>query len=58
MKKKVKRNDPCPCLSGKKFKKCHYLIKPEPVKRKKRSPRDAERALLQLSILANMGRQL
>ncbi|KID58575.1 preprotein translocase subunit SecA [Pseudoalteromonas luteoviolacea] len=21
--KKVSRNDPCPCLSGKKFKKCH-----------------------------------
>lgn len=23
--KKVGRNDPCPCGSGKKFKKCHYL---------------------------------
>jgi uncharacterized protein YecA (UPF0149 family) len=22
---KVKRNEPCPCNSGKKFKKCHYL---------------------------------
>lgn len=24
---KVGRNDPCPCGSGKKFKKCHYLMK-------------------------------
>jgi preprotein translocase subunit SecA len=23
-KKKVGRNDPCPCGSGKKYKKCHY----------------------------------
>jgi preprotein translocase subunit SecA len=22
--KKVGRNDPCPCGSGKKYKKCHY----------------------------------
>jgi preprotein translocase subunit SecA len=22
---KVGRNDPCPCGSGKKYKKCHYL---------------------------------
>ena len=24
--KKVPRNNPCPCGSGKKYKKCHYLI--------------------------------
>jgi hypothetical protein len=24
------RNDPCWCGSGKKFKKCHYLIAPQP----------------------------
>jgi len=23
-KKKLGRNDPCPCGSGKKYKKCHY----------------------------------
>lgn len=26
MMKKIGRNDPCPCGSGKKYKKCHYLI--------------------------------
>ena len=25
MGEKVGRNDPCPCGSGKKYKKCHYL---------------------------------
>ena len=24
---KIGRNESCPCGSGKKFKKCHYLIK-------------------------------
>ena len=24
---KIGRNEPCPCGSGKKYKKCHYLIK-------------------------------
>jgi uncharacterized protein YecA (UPF0149 family) len=24
--KKIPRNDPCPCGSGKKYKRCHYLI--------------------------------
>jgi len=27
---KVGRNDPCPCGSGKKYKKCHGAIAPEP----------------------------
>jgi len=26
--KKLGRNDPCPCGSGKKYKKCHYPIIP------------------------------
>ncbi|HTT09187.1 MAG TPA: SEC-C metal-binding domain-containing protein [Gammaproteobacteria bacterium] len=26
----VGRNDPCPCGSGRKFKKCHALATPEP----------------------------
>jgi preprotein translocase subunit SecA len=26
--KKVGRNDPCPCGSGKKFKRCHLLWRP------------------------------
>lgn len=26
--RKIPRNMPCPCGSGKKFKKCHYLAMP------------------------------
>lgn len=26
MKEKISRNSPCPCLSGKKFKRCHGPI--------------------------------
>jgi hypothetical protein len=45
------RNDPCPCNSGKKFKKCHMLSPPEvpaKVERKPLSP-----AAAALIILAN-----
>ena len=30
MSKKIGRNDPCPCGSGKKYKNCHMLIDQEP----------------------------
>ena len=28
---KIGRNDPCPCNSGKKFKRCHLHLKPTPL---------------------------
>lgn len=32
---KIKRNDPCPCGSGKKYKKCHRVIEWEEEKEKR-----------------------
>jgi len=38
MARKVGRNDPCPCGSGRKYKKCHGFTGPESIKRSSPSP--------------------
>lgn len=45
---KIGRNESCPCGSGKKFKKCHYLVKD------KNERKEVEgQAELNLMLLAN-----
>ena len=43
---KVGRNNPCPCGSGKKFKKCHGAPKEAPVKRPPGPPQEVFEALM------------
>ena len=52
--RKFKRNDPCPCGSDKKYKKCCIDVKAKPVSR----PHDPARARKSLALIALLTAQM
>lgn len=47
---KIGRNSPCPCGSGKKYKKCHYLIKDTQEKKRVEDQAELNLARLELAL--------
>ena len=52
---KIGRNDPCPCGSGKKYKKCHGGVKMEQPILGENSPRDTREIQLVISFYPGTG---